>query len=190
MIKRLTIILAVLLLFLGMYNPQQFVLQPFSGFPPEKVLELVTRVQRVYPYVKGGQEIPIPKDAYYVDRHRYKATKLIKYLETLSGQSRITLGLTTKDISTTKGEILDWGIMGLAYCPGTAGVVSTFRIGEDNDQLYSVVIHELGHTQGLPHCKSKHCVMSDACGKHLEYTEFCSSCKEFLRLRGWRFKQI
>ena len=188
MIKRLTIILVVVLLFLGLHSPQQVVLQPFSGFPPEKVLELVTRVQRVYPYVKVAQEIPMPKETYYAARHRYKAAKLIEYLRTLSGQSVITLGLTTKDISVAKGEILDWGVMGLAYCPGAAGVVSTFRIGKDADQLYSVVIHELGHTQGLPHCTSKQCVMSDACGKHLESTEFCSTCKFFLVIRGWQFK--
>jgi len=88
------------------------------------------------------------------------------------------LGLTSKDISVTKrddsGNIKkpeykyqDWGIMGLAYCPGESCVVSTFRIKHKNktvyfDRLKKVAVHEFGHNLGLPHCPNKKCVMTDA----------------------------
>jgi archaemetzincin len=43
------------------------------------------------------------------------------------GDARFVLGLTAADISTTKGEIVDWGVMGLGSLDGTAGVISSFR---------------------------------------------------------------
>ena len=88
------------------------------------------------------------------------------------------LGLTEKDISVTKrnsdGSIKkpqwkysDFGIMGLAYCPGKSCLVSNFRLRHkdkalENQRFKKVVIHELGHNFGLPHCPDKKCVMTDA----------------------------
>ena len=88
------------------------------------------------------------------------------------------LGLTTKDISVTKkdkwGKIktpnykyADWGIMGLAYCPGNSCIVSTFRIQHPNSKTHftrfkKVAVHEFGHNLGLPHCPDKTCVMTYA----------------------------
>ena len=86
--------------------------------------------------------------------------------------------MTSKDISTSKkdrkGNILkpeykyqDWGIMGLAYCPGNSCVISSFRLKHKNktiyfDRLKKVSVHEFGHNLGLPHCPNKKCVMTDA----------------------------
>ena len=99
-----------------------------------------------------------------------------------------TIGLTNKDISTTKGKFKDWGVMGLGFCPGKACVVSTFRLSkkETLDQLYKISVHELGHTHGLPHCTTKTCFMRDAEGKNplKEETNFCPKCKLFLQTKG------
>jgi archaemetzincin len=38
------------------------------------------------------------------------------------------LGITDKDISSTKGVHADWGVMGLGFCPGSACVISSFRV--------------------------------------------------------------
>ena len=80
--------------------------------------------------------------------------------------------------------------MGLGYTPGQACVVSTYRLaasGRDS-QLYKVAVHELGHTQGLQHCKDTTCFMRDAeGGNHLDAEKgFCPDCKRFLRNKGWR----
>jgi archaemetzincin len=82
--------------------------------------------------------------------------------------------------------------MGLGFQPGNACVVSTFRLqkGELSDQLFKLSLHELAHTQGLPHCKNKTCFMRDAKGEnHLdEEIGFCQSCKSFLKSKGWLLK--
>jgi archaemetzincin len=107
----------------------------------------------------------------------------------VSGDTTI-IGLTTKDISTTKGKFKDWGIMGLANCPGTACVVSTFRLNKNklSEQFYKVAIHELGHTSGLPHCKEKSCYLRDAEGGNPldEEVAFCKRCTSHLKSKGWK----
>jgi len=110
------------------------------------------------------------------------------------------LGLTSKDISVTKkdkwGKIktptykyADWGIMGLAYCPGTSCIVSTFRIQHSNPKTHftrfkKVAVHEFGHNLGLPHCPDKTCVMTDAVEsvKTIDNAKLalCNDCKNLL----------
>jgi archaemetzincin len=107
------------------------------------------------------------------------------------------LGLTSKDISVTKkdkwGKVktptykyADWGIMGLAYCPGNSCIVSTFRIQHLNPKTHftrfkKVAVHEFGHNLGLPHCPDKTCVMTDAVEsvKTIDNAklELCGKCK-------------
>lgn len=110
----------------------------------------------------------------------------------MTPKGHVTIGLTTNDISTTKGQIEDYGIMGLGYQPGSSCVVSTFRLNKKNlqEQFFKVSIHELGHTAGLPHCKVLNCFMRDAEGRnHLEEeTDFCTTCKSHLLSKGWTLK--
>jgi archaemetzincin len=110
---------------------------------------------------------------------RYRADKMINLQKKNKADSLdFVLGLTSKDISVTKkdksGKIktptykyADWGIMGLAYCPGNSCIVSTFRIQHSNPKIHftrfkKVAVHEFGHNLGLPHCPNKTCVMTDA----------------------------
>jgi len=80
----------------------------------------------------------------------------------------------------------------LGFEPGNACVVSTFRLPKMklSRQLSKLCLHELGHTQGLPHCKNKTCFMRDAeGGNHLEEEiDFCESCKSYLKSEGWLLK--
>lgn len=133
----------------------------------------------------------LPTETYYAPRNRYRADKLIKFLKENYKTEKV-IGITDKDISTTLGEHQDWGIMGLAYCPGKSCVVSTFRTfrnakseAHKNERLKKVVVHEFGHTLGLPHCEnSKTCVMRDANGKVStidEVNDFCSKCKSEIK---------
>ncbi|MBS1634953.1 MAG: hypothetical protein JST26_03455 [Bacteroidetes bacterium] len=138
---------------------------------------------------------PMPESAYYKERDRYRADTLLNYLkrnhDTLSD---IILALTTHDISTSKGNIKDYGIMGLGFNPGNVCIVSSYRLSKDtksqkqiSNRFIKVVLHELGHNFGLTHCTySKTCYMQDAEGsiKTIDRSEkyLCENCRKHLIL--------
>ena len=140
----------------------------------------------------------LPEAAWYAPRRRYRAERLLDFLEHVrpSEDDRI-LGITTWDISTTKGKHKDWGILGLATLDGKVCVVSTHRTGSKKSadprkklraryRFAKTVVHELGHNFGLEHCPNTGCLMEDAKGTvkttDREYT-FCDTCRQTLEMR-------
>lgn len=115
----------------------------------------------------------LPQFAFYAPRNRYRADSLLRY-ETgfLTDKIDAIAGLTLKDISTSKDEIKDWGVFGLGMCPGKVCVISVYRLERASktvpqlkERLIKVVLHEIGHNLGLPHCtNNKECLMTDAGG--------------------------
>lgn len=169
-------------------------IQPFKDIKPDAVEKVAEGIKKVYPNLKVLTAIDFPENTYYKARNRYRADSIIKFLNNNTKEGFVTIGLTSKDISATKGKIKDFGIMGLGYRPGKACVASTFRLSKENaaEQFYKIAIHELGHTQGLPHCPEKMCFMRDAEGKNPtnEETDFCKKCKTFLINKNWKFSSI
>ncbi len=167
-------------------------IQPFNDCPKQKIDALKKELEKIYTNIVVNSSISLPDFALNSTKARYRADKLIKFLSENTSENGVTLGVTTKDISVTKGKYADWGVMGLAYKPGKACVISSFRLkGKNQDEkLYKVAIHELGHTQGLNHCPDKSCYMRDAEGKdHLnEEIHFCEKCKTHLIEQGWKLK--
>lgn len=171
-------------------QPMTIIVQPFDDFPEMLVDSLISRIKEINSDVVVRKSISLPESSYYPPRNRYRADSLINYLWQQSTTKSVVLGLTTKDISSRKGKIGDWGIMGLAYCPGHSCIVSTYRLPKNdiNNNLFKVAIHELAHTQGLHHCEeSKICFMRDYQGGNLldELTGFCRFCKSYLSRKGW-----
>ena len=166
-------------------------IQPFSDIPDSLVKSFTRRMSKLYGEIHVNKPISLPKQAFYLPRKRYRADSLINILGRNTTGTNITIGITTKDISTTKDKYIDWGVMGLGFCPGNACVVSTFRLDKKNlaDQLFKVCIHELGHNMGLPHCETKNCYMQDAEGGNPTDNEtgFCPNCKAVLISKGWKF---
>jgi archaemetzincin len=167
-------------------------LQPFNDLPKEYVDRVHDELKKMYSEIEIKKPIALPKSAWYEPRKRYRADSLIRYLSSITSEGHLTIGLTTKDISTTNGDIKDWGIMGLGYCPGKSCVASSFRLKKEKklEQLFKVSIHELGHTQGIPHCPVKTCYMQGAEGKNKTDSEtgFCDKCKNVLIKAGWALK--
>ncbi len=165
-------------------------IQPFEDVKPKQLAEISENIRKIYPKIKIFEPIDFPKNAFYQPRNRYRADSIIKYLRTKTPENCVTLALTNKDISVTKGKVADFGVMGLGYRPGNACVASTFRLNAENknEQFYKVAIHELGHTQGLKHCPDKTCFMRDAEGKNPtnEEKDFCQNCKKVLRSKHWK----
>jgi archaemetzincin len=128
---------------------------------------------------------------------RYSADSIIKWLahDTPDSITKV-VGLTHKDIFTTikeNGDIKQpaakyavWGIFGFGYQPGRSSVISDHRLQTSDlprfrHRIRTVVIHELGHNQGLPHCPTKNCIMNDA-NERIQTVDqsadtYCSVCK-------------
>ncbi|MGG9961754.1 matrixin family metalloprotease [Ferruginibacter sp. SUN106] len=166
--------------------------QPFTDMATAETEYVFNEIKNVYPNVTLKNPVPLPQLAFFPLRNRYRADSLIKFLNALVTNEHVIIGLTSKDISTTKDSVADWGVMGLGFCPGKACIASTFRLSKTEKlmQLFKVAIHELGHTQGLPHCEVKSCFMRDAEGRNPTNDEkdFCVNCKNFLKQKGWVFK--
>lgn len=170
-------------------TPLTIDIQPFSDATNEQVDYVYKELHKIYPKIIIKKAIDLPVLAYYKARNRYRADSLVGFLNKRATKGHVIMALTNKDISWTKGTIKDYGIMGLGLCPGNSCVASSFRLSKTNtlDQLFKIAIHELGHTQGLPHCPVKTCFMRDAEGKNHtnELNAFCENCRNHLISKGW-----
>ncbi|MBK6834795.1 MAG: matrixin family metalloprotease [Bacteroidetes bacterium] len=171
-------------------TPATINIQPYDGLDEEITNYIFAELNKVYPKVKLLAYNPLPQRAYYKPRNRYKADTILAILNNTTANGEHTVALTNKDISSDNGPgVPDWGIMGLALIKGKPWVASTFRVSKTNvkQQYFKVVIHELGHTQGLKHCPDKTCIMTDAEGKNNTENEkgFCKKCEAVLKAKGF-----
>lgn len=144
-------------------------------------ITLVAPIRRGIAWVYGfsTRVLParsLPETAWYVPRRRYRADKLLEYLqsaEVMQDGCTAVLGFTSKDISTTRDAgHPDWGVLGLAFLDGPVAVVSSFRWSRSTvdpqrigQRAIKTVTHELGHVLGLPHRDGgPQCAMNDAGG--------------------------
>jgi archaemetzincin len=143
--------------------------------PDDLFAEIATGLEReLVVVVERIEGRSLPESAYYEPRRRYRADRLLAFLDDeLAGEPETTrvLGITTVDISTTKPPHRDWGVFGLGMLGGRSCVISTFRLGrrarDEEHRRFRIVttaIHEVGHTLGLEHCVEPRCVMRDAEG--------------------------
>ncbi|MHB8873212.1 MAG: hypothetical protein ACYC8T_05950 [Myxococcaceae bacterium] len=132
----------------------------------------------------------LPKAAFYPPRKRYRAEKL---LDALDEQPPLgawkAVAVTEAEISTTKEDIVDWGIAGLGNMGGRSCVLTLYIYrkhskvrGDVARRLADLAVHEFGHTLGLDHCPMVGCVMRDAKGKALKSADtstgqYCGRCR-------------
>ncbi len=150
------------------------VLLPLGDFPADLLEAIREELPAALPVdVETGPSLDLPESARSTFRpSRYRADALLDLLaarpEAVRG--KYVLGLTTKDISCTKGKFPDWGVFGLGLLDGRAAVVSTFRLSRNAGpaklrfRVVSTARHETGHMLGLDHCTEPGCLMLDAQG--------------------------
>lgn len=145
--------------------------------------------------VKVSAPIALPKEAYYVPRKRFRADRLLEHLlRKAKSEARVALGLAAVDISTTKGDVYDWGVLGLATLDGRSAVLSSFRCqrkardrAHARERFAKTAVHELGHSFGLDHCPTTGCLMHDGEGSVLTTdgeTDFCADTRSRLTAAG------
>ena len=198
---RISLFAPLMSLLLACHHPAEQKKIPVAAKPAEIKLKLLPLgkatpafISETYAELKkviGSAELlpreEMPSQAYYAPRKRYRADTLIHWMSQRAKDNEVYLGITMQDISTTKGDNPDYGVMGLGFQPGKACMASNFRL-RDKKNFFKVAIHELGHTMGLPHCPNKTCYMRDAEGGDTtgEEKEFCASCRKFLLGKGWK----
>jgi archaemetzincin len=168
---------------------RRLVVQPFDDLNLSTADFVFDSLSNYFETIALTKPIPLPSFAYTKAKNRWRADSIIQFLHRRTDNGVITIGLTRSDISVTKGGVQDWGVLGLGFCPGKACVASSFRLSKTNSnmQLFKVAIHEIGHTEGLPHCKTVNCFMRDAEGRNRTdlLTSFCAKCNAYLKGKGW-----
>lgn len=134
-----------------------------------------------------AEPLPLQAAYYYPERGQYGANGFLRYVEANAprGAYRV-LGVTAQDIFAGDLNFL----FGMGRCPGKCAVVSTYRFGFYCDtpeqrmvRFAKLVVHELGHTFGLLHCRQPLCIMKFAVGyETLDGTRLamCARCERNL----------
>ena len=177
-------------------RPATLCVQPFEPFPKDMLAAVVRGVTYIYGFdVVVLQSTKLPKSTWYAPRKRHRADKLLDWMRAnllpTNDECRWIVGLTKSDISVTKGEHRDWGVLGLGEVDGRVAVVSSFRTHKKLTEPHTalrrtvkVVNHEIGHMMGLPHVKGEGCLMNDAEGTVLTTDQetglLCQSTIEFI----------
>ena len=145
-----------------------------------------------YPKCEVAGNIALPEEAKTTKRHdhvRYRSDLLNKVLGRYKTDTTIVIGLTQADIGLDNFRGREHsGIMGQASGIGTGVAIFSSYRPHGNRQLFSVILHEIGHAQGLRHCPDEHCIMQDAKGGNpfSKTNTFCAKCKKIMQGKHWR----
>lgn len=171
--------------------PRTVVIVPLGKVDPAFLKAAAESVkQRVDAEVRIDGARELPKSAWYEPRKRWRAEKLLDAIDAdpPEGAWKV-LAITSAEISTTKGDIVDWGIAGLGNIGSLSSVSSTFLYTKHSKtkalalrRFTHVTVHEFGHTLGLDHCETATCLMADFKGKAMKAADgssghYCLKCR-------------
>jgi archaemetzincin len=115
----------------------------------------------------------IPRKCWIASRAQFNAECLFDYaVKKIS--NGIVLMLISEDI-----YIRDLNYVFGIGVPNIGSVISTFRLDNDIESLYKIILHEIGHAFGLSHCRSP-CSMAPSNNIYDIYqiqTSYCQTCK-------------
>lgn len=151
--------------------------------------------------VEVQPERPDPAAAFDAARQQYLVTTLLALLSKPAPRVGVRrIGVTSVDLFLP----VFTHVFGFAELGGQVGIVSTFRLrGETSggrsgqevvlDRAEREVLHELGHTLGLVHCRQGWCVMRPAGSPEeidLRDAAFCATCAERIHVSAFAMSDI
>jgi predicted Zn-dependent protease len=162
----------------------------YENFPESIVDEAKAMLS---PYFAKISEVDavLPDSAYYQPRNRYLSKVLLNQLLSFRQPNSLVLGITKKDISVAIHGYDNFGIMGQSLLNQHVAIASTWRVGKVNNlkrqDFKKLMLHELAHSVGMPHCKTDNCILHDAEKKNRfsSSPSFCDTCKQRLSAKGW-----
>lgn len=139
-----------------------------------------------------------PKYAYDEGRCQYDSKLILKNLIKCCPQDALRfMGVTHVDLFV---PILKY-VFGLSQVEGKCSIISIHRLRPQfydeladpnllKTRIEKTVLHELGHSLGLTHCRNRHCVMYSS--TKIDHTDrkqpdFCPTCFELL---NWLIKKM
>lgn len=131
------------------------------------------------------EPLPLQDAYYYPERDQYNAAGFLSYVQANApDEAYRAVGLTAVDLTIPALNFL----FGMGRCPGKSAVLSTYRIDyycesdvQRRVRFAKLIVHELGHTYGLFHCRQPLCGMKFANDyPTLDYSRlsFCERCEE------------
>lgn len=149
-------------------NLENITLISFGYFEKELLEMIVEDVQHEFLLPVRTREGHLDLSEFYDPaRRQYDGNKLIKEIDSMYAiDVHKTLGLFNVDLFI---PILTY-IFGQAFLGGRSGIASIYRLSNESygikadkqvlvERFRKEVIHELGHTFGLIHCRNATCVM-------------------------------
>lgn len=158
----------------------------------KRVQERLSEVFSIPLKIKDAVEEPAY--AFNPGRGQYYSTKILKeMIKNPPGDGLKVMGITNVDLYT---PVLTF-VFGEAQLAGRAAVVSLSRLKPEyyglppDDELLlertlKEVVHELGHTFGLTHCRSSECVMylsNSVRNIDMKKDTFCPACHELIKIK-------
>lgn len=162
-------------------------LQPVGEVNEELLKFLCARLKEIFRYpCKVSQPVKAPEELYNASRGQYNAAGIAGMLaEKMPGDAEKLLGVMDADLFVPGMNF----VFGLAS--GSEAVIALARLhpeyyGEKENELLfkeralKEVVHELGHTFDLHHCRDVRCVMhfsNTLVDTDIKGAGFCKSCK-------------
>lgn len=169
------------------YNSSEINSRTFDGF--------ITTLRKVFSVPVSVSNISLNlQEAYDSGRDQYNSTALLaKVLNTFDTSNNKSIVVVDADLFI---PVLTF-VFGEAQLDGSAAVVSTHRLKNQyyglpkNDKLMverleKEIVHELGHTFGMYHCRDYECVMKSS--TYVEEIDLkkatpCPTCQKYLNDR-------